>query len=214
MYNPKMFREERLTVLHALIRDHPLATLVTFGAQGQGLQANLIPFILVEGGEHGILRAHLARANVQLDDLRTGAEALVIFQGPEAYITPSWYASKAEHGKVVPTWNYTMVQARGLPRVIDDPDWIRDQIDMLTSAQEQVRPEPWAVSDAPVDFVSAQLNAIVGVEIPITSLEGKWKVSQNRSEADQAGVRAGLQHEGGCPHTPMAALIGGAREDA
>lgn len=210
MYNPKMFREERLSVLLALIREHPLATLITHGEQG--IQANLIPFVLVEGGEqnHGILRAHLARANSQLNDLSAGAEALVIFQGPEAYITPSWYASKAEHGKVVPTWNYAMVQARGLPRVMDDPEWIRDQIDLLTSAQEQARPEPWAVADAPENFIAAQLHAIVGIEIPISHIEGKWKVSQNRSKADQAGVRAGLANEGGCPM--MAGLIGGASD--
>jgi transcriptional regulator len=212
MYNPKMFREERLSVLLALMREHPLATLITHGEQG--IQANLIPFILVAGGEQnqGILRAHLARANTQLNDLRAGAETLVIFQGPEAYITPSWYASKAEHGKVVPTWNYVMVQARGLPRVIDDPAWIRDQIDLLTTAQEHVRAEPWAVTDAPETFVAAQLQAIVGVEIPISHIEGKWKVSQNRSDADQAGVRAGLNNEGGCP--VMAGLIGGASEPA
>lgn len=210
MYNPKMFREERLSVLHALIREHPLATLITHGEHG--IQANLIPFVLVEGVERdpAILRAHLARANSQLNDLRAGAEALVIFQGPEAYITPSWYASKAEHGKVVPTWNYAMVQARGTPRVMDDPEWVRDQIDLLTTAQEQARPEPWAVADAPEPFIAAQLHAIVGVEIPISHIEGKWKVSQNRSEADQAGVRAGLANEGGCPF--MAGLIGGASD--
>lgn len=122
-------------------------------------------------------------------------------------MTPSWYASKAEHGKVVPTWNYAMVQARDLPRVIDDPSWIRDQIDILTTAHEQARNEPWAVTDAPEPFVAAQLQAIVGVEIHITHLEGKWKVSQNRSEADQAGVREGL---GGCP--VMAGVFGGVRE--
>ena len=213
MYTPAAFAEDDPDRIAAFLVEHPMAQLVTMTADG--LVATPLP-MMYEPATTGLgsLVGHVARANRQWAEATTSVEALAIFTGPNAYVSPNWYPSKAAHGKVVPTWNYTMVQARGLPRVIDDPDWIRDQIDMLTSAQEQVRPEPWAVSDAPVDFVSAQLNAIVGVEIPITSLEGKWKVSQNRSEADQAGVRAGLQHEGGCPHTPMAALIGGAREDA
>jgi transcriptional regulator len=138
----------------------------------------------------------MARANDQVEALRSGAETLVIFQGPEAYITPSWYASKKEHGRVVPTWNYTIVQVRGKPRVIADPDWLRVQINDLTTAQESQRSEPWKVSDAPEPFIAAQLNAIIGVEIPIASISGKWKVSQNRSAADRAGVADGLEREG------------------
>jgi len=194
MYQPPAFREDRPEILHALIRAHPLATLITAGPGG--LLANLVPFILVPEGERGTLRAHIAKANDQVEPLRSGAETLVVFQGPQAYITPSWYAAKKEHGRVVPTWNYVVVQVRGTPRVIDDPAWIRDQIGHLTASQENHRPAPWHVADAPEDFVRAQINAIIGIEIPILSIEGKWKVSQNRSAADRQGVVAGLRAEG------------------
>ncbi|MRW85477.1 FMN-binding negative transcriptional regulator [Pseudoduganella sp. FT26W] len=193
MHCPALFREQRLEVLHALIHSHPLATLITSGAAG--LCANLIPFTL-----HGdVLRAHLARNNRQLDDLRAGAEALVLFQGPECYVTPSWYPSKAEHEKVVPTWNFVMVQARGTPQVLDDAAWVRQQIAEMTARQESARVQPWSVDDAPPDFIAAQLRAIVGVEIPIARLEGKWKISQNRQEPDRQGVLHGLAAEGRCP---------------
>ncbi|WP_363508383.1 FMN-binding negative transcriptional regulator [Burkholderia sp. LMU1-1-1.1] len=197
MHCPSMFREERLDVLHNLISAHPLATLITAGSNG--LMANLIPFTLHVGGEHGILRAHLARGNKQLDALREGAEALVIFQGPECYVTPSWYPSKAENGKVVPTWNFAMVQARGNPQVFDDATWVRAQIDEMTNNHESQRERPWKVSDAPEDFIAAQLKAIVGIEIAISSIEGKWKVSQNRLPADRQGVIDGLRAEQVCP---------------
>jgi transcriptional regulator len=196
MYRPPAFREDRLDVLHALMQSHRLATLVTHGADG--LNANLIPFTLdANRGDKGVLRAHMARANDQLAALRGAEEALVIFQGPEAYITPSWYAAKREHGKVVPTWNYVVVQAWGAPQVIDDADWLRVQINELTRAQEGARTEPWQVTDAPADFVAAQIRAIAGIEIPILRIEGKWKVSQNRPEADRRTVVAGLREEGG-----------------
>jgi transcriptional regulator len=204
MYNPEAFREERPDVLRSLIRNHPLATLVTYGERG--IQTNLLPFALVEEGSRGILKAHLAKANPQLEDLRAGAEAVVVFQGAEAYITPSWYASKQEHGKVVPTWNYVVVEARGIPHVIEDAGWLRDQIDLLTAAQEAGRAKPWEVSDAPEGYIAPLLKAIAGVEIPIGHWEGKWKMSQNRSEADQSGVRTGLATESACPE--MAAMIG------
>lgn len=194
MHCPSMFREERLDVLHGLITAHPLATLITAGSNG--LMANLIPFTLHVGGKNGLLRAHLARGNKQLDALRAGAEALVVFQGPECYVTPSWYPSKAEHGKVVPTWNFAMVQARGNPQVFDDATWVRAQIDELTNNHESKREHPWKVSDAPDDFIAAQLKAIVGFEIPILSIEGKWKASQNRTQTDLQGVMDGLRTEG------------------
>ncbi len=194
MYLPTAFREDRLEILHTLIRAQPLGTLITAGAGG--LLANLIPFIVKDGGEKGILRAHIARANDQVEALRSGAETLVVFQGPQAYITPSWYAAKAEHGRVVPTWNYVVVQARGIPRLIDDAAWIRAQIGELTESQENRRAEPWRVSDAPEPFIMGQIGAIVGVEIPIASIAGKWKVSQNRAAADRKGVEEGLQREG------------------
>jgi transcriptional regulator len=188
-----MFREERLEVLHALVRAHPLGLLITTGAGG--LTANLIPFSL-----HGdVLRAHLARNNRQLDDLRAAAEVLIVFQGPQSYISPSWYPSKEEHGKVVPTWNFVMVQARGTPQVMDDAAWLREQVVQMTANLESQRAQPWSVSDAPDDFIATQLRAIVGVEIPIASLEGKWKISQNRNEADRQGVIQGLSSEGHCP---------------
>lgn len=197
MHCPSLFREERLDALHGLITAHPLATLITAGSNG--LMANLIPFTLHVGGEYGMLRAHLARGNTQLDALREGAEALVVFQGPECYVTPSWYPSKTEHGKVVPTWNFTMVQARGKPQVIDDAIWVRAQIDEMTNHHESKRQRPWKVSDAPDDFIAVQLKAIVGIEIPIRSIEGKWKVSQNRLPADRQGVIDGLSGEQLCP---------------
>jgi len=195
MYTPPMFREERPEVLHGLIRAQPLATLVTHGAGG--LTANLIPFILVPGdGGPDILRAHLARGNEQLADLRDGGEALVIFQGPQAYISPSWYPTKREHGKVVPTWNYIVVQAWGQPRVIEEADWLLAQIGALTTSQEAGRAEPWSVADAPEEFIATQLRGIVGVELPIDRIEGKWKASQNQPEGNRKGVVEGLREDG------------------
>lgn len=194
MYLPNSFREDSLATLHALMRAHPLATLITAGAGG--LLANLVPFIVAEGGANGILRAHIAKANDQVAALSSGAETLVLFQGAEAYITPSWYVSKQEHGRVVPTWNYVSVQVKGTPRTIDDPEWLRAQLGQLTAMQEADRTEPWHVSDAPEPFIEGQLKAIIGVEIPITAIEGKWKVSQNRSAADRHGVAQGLRAEG------------------
>ncbi|MFL6450210.1 MAG: FMN-binding negative transcriptional regulator [Bryobacteraceae bacterium] len=194
MYLPNAFRKEHLETLHSLIRAHPLATLITAGPGG--LLANLVPFTLAHGGEKGILRAHVAKANDQVGALSAGAETLVVFHGPEAYITPSWYVSKQEHGRVVPTWNYAVVQASGTPRVVDDPEWLHAQIKHLTTTQEEKRSAPWKVSDAPEPFVSGQIKAIIRVEIPISKIEGKWKVSQNRSAADRHGVEKGLREEG------------------
>jgi transcriptional regulator len=207
MYRPSYFREDRLDILCGLIRAHPLAQLVTVG--GQGLQANPLPMLIdAEASPNGTLRGHLARGNDQVAELRAGGEALVIFQGPQAYISPSWYLSKAEDGKVVPTWNYVAVHAWGRPRVIDDPAWLRRLVGDLTEAQERSRPSPWSVSDAPEGFIAAQLKAIVGIEIPIERIEGKWKVSQNRPEADRQGVAEGLRSEG---NEVMAELVETAR---
>jgi len=203
-----MFREDRPEVLHDLIRAHPLATLVTHGANG--LTANLVPFTLVERSGEGdggpdILRAHLALANEQLADLRAGDEALVIFQGPQAYVSPSWYATKREHGKVVPTWNYIVVQAWGRPRVIEETDWLRTQIGALTTQQEGGRAEPWSVADAPEPFIAAQLRGIAGLELPIDRIDGKWKASQNHPEPNRKGVAHGLREEGALA---MAEIVG------
>jgi transcriptional regulator len=206
MYQPPHHREDRLDVQHALIRAHPLGALVTYGASG--LSANLIPFVLdAAASPNGTLRGHVARANPQWRDFDPAVEALVVFQGVERYITPSWYAAKREHGKVVPTWNYATVQARGPMRAIEDRDWLAIQIAALTAESERGRAEPWSVSDAPEAFVAAQIKGIVGLEIPIASIEGKWKVSQNRPEADRQGVIAGLREAGEADADAMADLV-------
>jgi transcriptional regulator len=203
MYQPPHFREERVEVLHALIGSHPLATLVT--VENGRPDANHIPMLIDrERGRLGVLRAHVARGNA----LARGqaGPALAIFQGPESYVTPSWYATKRETGKVVPTWNYVVVHAHGLITVIDDPAWIREQIEALTRAQENGRAVPWHVADAPADFIASQVKGIVGIEIEIATLEGKWKVSQNRPAADREGVAAGLRALGSEPPA-MASLV-------
>lgn len=204
MYQPPHFRENRIEVQHGLIRQYPLGLIVTAGAGG--LMANLVPFLIDDAGAPlGVLRCHIARANPQWQELADVPECMVVFQGPQEYVTPSWYTTKRETGKVVPTWNYATVHAWGRPRVIHEADWLRRQIDALTTMQEKERATPWAVNDAPADFVSAQIRAIVGVEIPISKIEGKWKVSQNRPESDRVGVVEGIRSEGGSEE--MAALV-------
>ena len=192
MYLPTHFEEKRPEVLHELVRAQPLGLLVTLA--DSGLQANPIPFFLDAdpAGGPGVLRAHVARANPVWRETRADMEALVVFQGPQAYVSPNWYPSKAEHGKVVPTWNYVMVQARGVPRAIDDAAWVHALVSTLTDLHEATRPAPWSVTDAPADYIAATQRAIVGIEVELSSLKGKWKVSQNRSAADRAGVVQGL----------------------
>lgn len=191
MYNPSHFREERPDVLHQAIREIAFATLVTEGRNG--LEANHLPFLL--DAERGVLRGHVARANPVWKEARDDREALVIFLGPDAYITPSWYATKVATGKVVPTWNYLTVHVRGRLEFFDDTERLRALVTDLTDTHEAPRAEPWDVSDAPSAYVDGLLRAIVGVELAITSLEGKWKMSQNRDTADRDGVRAGLSAE-------------------
>lgn len=206
MYQPTAFREDRLEVQQELIRAHPFATLVTQGMDGP--EASHLPILLdPEASALGTLRAHLARANDHWRNLDPRQPALMIFQGAESYITPSWYPSKREHGKVVPTWNYAVVHAWGRPRIVEDHDWLRRQIEALAALREAVRPEPWAVSDAPEPFVAAQLKAIVGIEIAIDRIEGKWKVSQNRPAGDRAGVAAGLANDLAAGSRAMAELV-------
>jgi transcriptional regulator len=206
MYQPLPHRQEQLEAQHALIRSHPFGLLISYGAQG--LEANAIPFLIdPQASKFGTLQAHMARANGQWRSLNEASEVLVIFQGADHYITPSWYATKRDTGKVVPTWNYVMVQARGRPRVIEDPVWLRRQIEALTGKQESARPAPWAVGDAPEAFVEAQIKAIVGVEIEIADIAGKWKASQNRPAADRAGVMAGLEAMGDEASREMAAIV-------
>ena len=205
MYLPSAFAEDRLEVRHGLMRAYPLGTLILSDADG--VTADQIPFMLYgdEGSAGlGLLRAHVARANPLWRKLQAAPQCLVLFHGPEEYISPSWYASKRTTHKVVPTWNYATVQARGEGRVVDDSAWLRRQLDDLTASQEGRLPAPWKPSDAPADFLAATMKGIIGIEIPIASLVGKWKVSQNRSAEDQQGVVQGLQQQAA---TAMAQLV-------
>lgn len=205
MYQPDAFRETRPDVLHALIRAHPLGILVSSGLEG--LDSNPVPFVTYpDEGPHGTLRGHVARANPQWRALEADGRCLAVFQGPEAYITPSWYPAKREHGRVVPTWNYAVVEVRGTARIVADADWLRRQIDDLTALSEAARTEPWAVADAPGPFVEAMLRGVVGIELPIAAIAGKWKVSQNRPAPDRQGVAEGLAGEGPAA-APMARLV-------
>ena len=206
MYLPAHFEEPRVGILHQLIRAHPLGALVTFGTDG--LDANHVPFeIDPDPAPYGTLRAHVARANPVWRESSKGVEPLVIFQGAQVYVTPSWYQTKKETGKVVPTFNYIVVHAYGTMRVIEDVDWLRKFVGGLTDRFEASRAQPWAVSDAPEDFVATQLPAIVGVEIQLTRLIGKWKTSQNRPAADQLGVIAGLRESDDAMARVMAAAV-------
>src|SRR5262249_36649334 len=173
MYQPPAFREDRIEVQHALIRAHPLGLLITSGPAG--LLANFFPFLVdADGSENGTLRLALARATPQWKELELVEQCLVVFKGPQDYVTPSWYATKRETGKVVPTWNYATVHVWGRPRVVNDDAWLRRQIEDLTASREGRLAEPWEGDDAPPDFVVAEMRAIVGVVIPILRIEGKW----------------------------------------
>jgi transcriptional regulator len=211
MYVPAHFEEPRVEVLHALIRAHPLGALVVPTAAG--LVANHVPFEIVpDPAPFGTLRAHIARANPLWRDASPDVEALVIFQGPDTYVSPAWYPTKAETAKVVPTWNYAVAHAHGPVRFIDDRAWLRAFVEGLTNHHEAGRPEPWKVADAPADFVDALLGAIVGLEISITRLVGKWKVSQNRPPNDREGVAEALQREGSDTAAAVARLVRGERD--
>ena len=191
MYVPAHFEETRTEVLHQLIREHPLAAFVTLGPDG--LNANHIPFeIGPEPAPRGTLRGHVARGNPVWRDFSKAVEALLIFQGPKAYVSPSWYATKKETGKVVPTYNYIVVHAYGPLRIVEDRAWLRGLVERLTNRHEAARPQPWKITDAPGDYIETMLGAIVGIEIPVTRLVGKWKASQNRPAVDRDGVIRGL----------------------
>jgi transcriptional regulator len=190
MYLPDHFRVEDVPQMHALIRAHPFAALVSSGAAG--LYASHLPTVLKDEGDHGTIECHLARANPHWRELAEGHEALMIFQGPEAYITPNWYPTKAESGKVVPTWNYAVVHAYGRPEVMQDKDWLRRHVGELTAQQEKTEARPWQLSDAPDSYIDVMTRGIVGFRYAITRLEGKWKMSQNRQEQDWKGVVTGL----------------------
>ncbi len=189
MYVPDNFREDRPDVLHDAMRRIGFATLVT-----QGLDANHLPMLLDAKAERSVLRGHVARANPVW---KSGAgESLAIFLGPHAYVSPNWYPSKAETGKAVPTWNYITVHARGTIAWIQDGDWLRAHVGALSATHETGRENPWAITDAPASYVDGLLRAIVGFELTVTKLEGKWKLSQNREAADRAGVSEGLLRDG------------------
>jgi transcriptional regulator len=210
MYQPPHFIEKDETVLRALIEAHPLGLLIS--AAGDDVLANPVPFLVSVRDGITTLRAHLSKANPQWRHIRDGASVLAVFQGSDSYITPSWYASKAEHGKVVPTWNYAMVQARGTATVHEGPEWLRPQVSELTDRHEAGRPAAWKVDDAPEAFVEAQLRGIVGIEIGVSQLTGKWKVSQNRPEADRRGVHAGLTGQGEDDMAHLVGLYGGLKQ--
>jgi transcriptional regulator len=193
-------------VLHGLVRRFPLATLVAMTPRG--LDANHLPLVLDDTrGDLGALRGHVARSNPAWRDIPPGSEVLAIFHGDNRYISPSWYPTKREHGKVVPTWNYAVVHARGQIAWHDDPEWLRDLVETLTNLHEGASAAPWRVTDAPAEFVERNLRSIVGFEIPITALDGKWKVSQNRTQEERAAVVEELRACGDAASLAMAELI-------
>lgn len=200
MYQPAHFAEQDPGTLLALMKAHPLATLIRGGSE---LSADVMPIEVERVGERWRMTAHVARANPLWREA-DGQPVLLVFQGPQAYVSPSWYASKAEHGKVVPTWNYTMVQAHGTLRAIDDAAWVRAFVTRLTEAHEGGRDAPWHVTDAPEEFIAATQRAIVGIEIEVMRVEGKFKLSQNRSADDRTGVVLGLQADATAQRQPEA----------
>lgn len=205
MYIPGHFEESRTEAQHALMRAYPLATLIT--QTPGGMTANHIPLLLTQGTTSlGALQGHVARANPLWREL-TSKQVLAIFQGPHAYITPSWYPAKQQTGRVVPTWNYLAVHAHAELRVIDDTEWLKAHLSELTFRQEREVPQPWALRDAPADYIDQLLAGIVGIEMTITRLEGKWKASQNQSAANRAGVVEGLNTRGDPFDLLMAAAV-------
>jgi transcriptional regulator len=207
MYNPAAFKEDDTARLHQLMADTRLAILVTHDENG--LQASHLPLLLSsEQGLNGTLFGHLARANPQWRALQNGAEAMVIFPGADAYVSPAFYPAKAEHGKVVPTWNYVAVHAYGVAEVFSDAPRLLEVVTGLTDKHEAGRAAPWAVADAPADYIEKMLGAIVGFALPIARLEGKRKLSQNRSAEDINGVREGLSASGDAKDRELAQLMG------
>ena len=206
MYLPAHFNETRPDVMRALMRSRPLSTLVT--QCESGLVANHVPVqTLDEPAPLGCIRGHIARANPLWREYRDGTQALAIFQGPQVYVSPSFYPSKAQTGEVVPTWNYAVVHASGTLRFIQDTAWLRDFVSGLTAAHEQARATPWKIDDAPAPYIDKMLSLIVGFEFAITALSGKWKVSQNRTQADQRGVISSLQNAADANSQEIAALL-------
>jgi transcriptional regulator len=205
MYRPDHFRVDDLPQMHALMRARPFVTLVSNGAAG--LYATHLPTVLKDDGPFGMVECHLARANPHWKELAEGNEALMIFQGPQGYITPNWYPSKAEHGKVVPTWNYAAVHAYGRPEVVQDKVWLRRHVGELTAQQERSETRPWSLSDAPETYIETMLRGIVGFRFVFARLEGKWKMSQNRDLKDREGVVRGLENRGEGDDLEIAAIV-------
>lgn len=206
MYNPSLFKEERLDVIRELMANFPLAALVTLGQDG--LVASHLPLIHDAAPEpYGRLRGHMARANPQWRHFSPAVPALAIFNGPRHYISPSWYPSKADHGKVVPTFNYAVVHAYGRLSILEDPERLREHVRDLTDFQEAHRDQPWRIDDPPAGYVEGQLPAIVGIEMVIDRLEGKWKVSQNRPAPDRVAVSAALRELNTSEGRAMADLV-------
>jgi transcriptional regulator len=184
MYLPAAFAQTDAAELQALMQAHPLATLVLQGADG--LDAHHLPLLFDPATRS--LRGHVARANPLWQQAAAGLPVLAVFQGPQAYVSPSWYPSKDEHHRVVPTWNYAVVHAHGTLRAIDDAGWLRTLLGHLTAAHEATRPQPWSMADAPADYLDRMLAAVVGIELQVSRLEGKWKLNQNRAMTDRQGV--------------------------
>lgn len=213
MYIPAAFRQHDIAALHEQMRASRLPLLISHGSQG--LLASHLPLLLdPDEGRFGTLYGHFARANPQWRDLAEGGSTLVVFQGPDAYVSPSWYASKAEHGKVVPTWNYVSVQASGCAEVFDDAQRLLRLVTRLSDLHEAGRSQPWSVSDAPAAYIDSQLKGIVGFALTIERLEGKWKLGQNRSQADQSGAFAGLAASENSRDRELAALMTQGKEPA
>lgn len=211
MYNPPHFKEDRVPFLQEAMRQAGLATLVTFGAEG--LEASHIPMLLdPEPAPYGALQGHISIANAQWRQGDAAVPALAIFLGPDAYISPAWYETKQLTGKVVPTWNYVTIHAYGQVRFFRDADRLLDQVTKLTARREAGRPEPWAVNDAPAEFLTGMLKGIVGFELRIERLDGKWKMGQNRPAEDRAGAIAGLDREAGAVGRTVARMMAGERE--
>ena len=206
MYLPKVFEEQNPERLRDFVRRYPLGTVVI--ATTSGLDANHIPLVIAETeGAAPRLHGHIARANPLWREVGPNAETLVIFHGPNGYVSPSWYTGQCDRESVVPTWNYAVVHGHGRLRFIDDAAWVRAHVEALTQQHEAARDNPWAVTDAPAEFIDKLVTAVVGVEISVTRWHGKWKVSQNRSAVDRVGVIEGLQREASASSVALAALV-------
>lgn len=208
MYVPKHFKEENTDTLQRYIREYGFGVLVL--ADGEGIEANHVPFHLsvTDDNPLGVLQCHLARGNPVWRRIEAGGTLLAIFQGPDAYVSPSWYPSKAEDGRAVPTWNYLAVHVQGTARIVQDAVWLKNHLHQLTDQHEAGSAAPWSVDDAPADYTDGLIRALVGVEITIQTLTGKLKASQNQPERNRAGVKAGLENGGGLGDRAMAKLIG------